>query len=175
MYVDNSVTLYDPDHATILQCQGDFVTYSYKILAKDNIGNRSLKSERGLVSGNEINCSGEDDSWAISNNENQNVTPTEYSMKQNYPNPFNPSTIISYDLPYDNFVSIVVYDISGKEVANLINEFKTAGRYSVSFSATGVGSNLSSGIYFYRIKAGNYIQTRKMLLLKKYHMIPTEN
>jgi len=162
VYVDSSVTLYDPTHATILQCQGDWVTYSYKILAKDTRGNKSLKSERGLVSGYEINCSGEDDSWAVQNNENLNEIPSEFSMKQNYPNPFNPSTNISYDLPYDNFVSIVVYDISGREVVNLINEFKTAGRYSVSFN----GSKLSSGVYYYRIKAGEFTQVKKMILIK---------
>lgn len=162
VYVDSSVTLYDPTHATILSCEGDYVTYSYKLLAKDTRGNRSLKSERGLVSGYEINCSSDDDSRPFQNSETLNEIPKKFSITQNFPNPFNPTTNISYDLPYDNFVSLVVYDISGREVTNLINEFKTAGIYNVSFN----GSNFSSGIYYYRIKAGNYIQTRKMLLMK---------
>lgn len=92
--------------------------------------------------------------------------PTAYNLSQNYPNPFNPSTKIDYDLPYDGRVSIVLYDISGREVANLVNEVKTAGYYSLSFNA----SNLSSGMYFYRINAegsnNNFVQTKKMVLVK---------
>ena len=73
-----------------------------------------------------------------------------------------PGTNIQYDLPFDNFVSIKIYDILGKEVVTLVNEMKNAGRYIVSFN----GSNLSSGIYYYKIKAGEYEQVRKMLLIK---------
>ncbi len=93
--------------------------------------------------------------------------PGTYNMSQNYPNPFNPSTKIDYDLPYDGKVSIVLYDISGREVASLVNEVKTAGYYQVNFNA----SNLASGMYFYRINAAgnaanNFVQTKKMVLIK---------
>ncbi|MCB0727079.1 MAG: T9SS type A sorting domain-containing protein [Ignavibacteriae bacterium] len=88
--------------------------------------------------------------------------PTEYSLKQNYPNPFNPSTNIQYDLPTDNFVTIKIYNVLGKEIATLINENKTAGRYIVSFNA----SKYPSGIYYYKIKAGSYESIRKMMLIK---------
>lgn len=92
--------------------------------------------------------------------------PNAYNLSQNYPNPFNPSTKIDYDLPYDGRVSIVLYDISGREVANLVNEVKTAGYYSISFNA----ANLASGMYFYRINAegnsNNFVQTKKMVLVK---------
>lgn len=88
---------------------------------------------------------------------------------QNYPNPFNPVTSIRYDLPHDNFVTIRVYDILGKEVVTLVNEYKQAGRYLVSFNARLAGGqavNFSSGIYSYTIKAGNYEYSRRMTLLK---------
>ena len=81
---------------------------------------------------------------------------------ENYPNPFNPATIINYSLPVDEKVIIKVYDILGREVAELVNEFKTAGNYSVNFEA----SSLSSGVYFYSISAGNFHQTKKMVLTK---------
>jgi hypothetical protein len=88
--------------------------------------------------------------------------PTEFSLKQNYPNPFNPSTIIAYDLPSATHVTLAVYDVLGREVRTLINESQVAGRYNVEFAATG----LASGVYLYRITAGEYVQTRKLLLLR---------
>jgi len=93
--------------------------------------------------------------------------PEAYKLSQNYPNPFNPSTKIDYDLPYDGKVSILLYDISGREVANLVNEVKTAGYYTATFN----GANLSSGMYFYRINAtgtgnNNFVSTKKMVLIK---------
>ncbi|MBP9191689.1 MAG: T9SS type A sorting domain-containing protein, partial [Ignavibacteria bacterium] len=92
----------------------------------------------------------------------ENEIPKEYSLKQNYPNPFNPNTNIQYDLPTDNFVTIKIYNVLGKEIATLINENKTAGRYIVSFNA----SKYPSGIYYYKIKAGSYEAIRKMMLIK---------
>ena len=81
---------------------------------------------------------------------------------QNYPNPFNPITTIDYSIPKESFVTIKVYDMLGREVATLINEEKNAGEYSVKFN----GSILASGVYLYRMKAGNFIQTKKMILMK---------
>ncbi|MCL5030774.1 MAG: T9SS type A sorting domain-containing protein [Bacteroidetes bacterium] len=91
-----------------------------------------------------------------------NLTPKDYVLFQNYPNPFNPSTTIKFSLPNRSFVNIKVYDITGREVAILFDGAKEAGTYSIDFNA----SNLSSGTYFYRISAGNFVQVRKMLLLK---------
>lgn len=85
-----------------------------------------------------------------------------YSLSPNYPNPFNPTTTISYQLPKTGNVNIKVFDILGREVATLINEEKPAGSYNVEFN----GSGLASGIYFYQIKSGEFIQTMKMILLK---------
>ena len=90
------------------------------------------------------------------------LSPNSYNLTQNYPNPFNPTTTINYSIPQSGNVLLKVYDILGNEVATLVNEEKNAGVFSVTFDATG----LSSGIYFYRMQAGNFIQTRKMLILK---------
>lgn len=89
-------------------------------------------------------------------------TPNEYKLTQNYPNPFNPTTNIEYSIPTSGIVTITVHNILGQEVANLVNEFQQAGTYRITWN----GSNLSSGIYFYRIQTEQYIESRKMLLLK---------
>ena len=88
--------------------------------------------------------------------------PSSYLLKQNYPNPFNPTTNITFALPKAGDVTLKVYDMSGKEVAVLVNEFKNAGSYLVGFNA----ANLPSGAYFYRIVSGGFIETKKMLLVK---------
>ncbi len=88
--------------------------------------------------------------------------PTSYSLDQNYPNPFNPSTMITYQMPNDGFVTLKIYDMLGREVRTLVNGYKSQGRYSVTFDA----SNLASGIYFYQLKAGDYSSIKKMVLLK---------
>ena len=85
-----------------------------------------------------------------------------FSLSQNHPNPFNPSTVINYEIPKASIVRLKVYDVLGREVATLVNEEKPAGRYNVTFDA----SKYSSGIYFYRITAGDFSQIKKMVLLK---------
>jgi len=87
---------------------------------------------------------------------------TEFHLEQNYPNPFNPFTVISYQLPVAGNVILKVFDVLGKEIATLVNEEKSAGNYEIDFNA----SSLSSGIYFYRLQAGSFVQTKKMILLK---------
>ncbi len=93
---------------------------------------------------------------------NQNETPSDYSLSQNYPNPFNPSTKISFALPKASDVKIVVYDILGKVVATLVNDYRTAGTHQVEFNA----SNLASGVYLYRIEAGDFRDAKRMILVK---------
>lgn len=90
------------------------------------------------------------------------VYPSTFALYQNYPNPFNPSTTISYQLPAFSHVTLIVYDVLGREVATLVNEYKKMGNYAVEFNAT----NLSSGVYFYRLQTGPYHDTKKLLLLK---------
>ena len=90
--------------------------------------------------------------------------PKTFLLQQNYPNPFNPSTSIQYAISSRQFVTLKVYDLLGKEVATLVNEEKPAGSYNVEFRMQNL--ELSSGIYFYRLQAGNYVETKKMLLIK---------
>ena len=90
--------------------------------------------------------------------------PTEYSIEQNFPNPFNPETKIKYNLPLTSFVQIKVYDLLGREVAQLANQEQNAGRYMLSFDAIKYG--LSSGVYIYLFRAGEYVRTKKMILMK---------
>jgi hypothetical protein len=89
-------------------------------------------------------------------------TPHVFNLFQNYPNPFNPSTVISFQLPVSGYTTVKVYNILGSEVATLVNGEKQAGRYEIDFNARG----LSSGIYFYTIKAGSFVETKKMVLVK---------
>jgi hypothetical protein len=97
----------------------------------------------------------------------ENEVLNEFSLFQNYPNPFNPSTTIRYQITKTEFVTLKVYDILGRDVATLVNEEEPAGSYEVQFNShSGEGRNLTSGIYFYQIKAGEYSETKKMILLK---------
>jgi len=109
----------------------------------------------------------------ITDVEDENLTeliqPTEFRLEQNYPNPFNPVTKIRYTIPNVSLsgvegsrVQLKVYDVLGKEVATLVNEEKPAGNYEVEFNAT----NFTSGVYFYQLKSGSFIQTNKMILLR---------
>ncbi len=93
--------------------------------------------------------------------ENEHI-PTEFELKQNYPNPFNPSTTIAYSLPETSEVRLIIYDAIGNEVAVIVNETKSAGNYEVHWNA----GNLASGIYLYKLKANNFEQVNKMLLIK---------
>lgn len=91
-----------------------------------------------------------------------NPLPTEYLLSQNYPNPFNSSCAIKYSIPKSSQVSLKIFNTLGEEIEILVNEEKPVGVYEVNWNA----SNLPSGVYFYRLQAGDYVQTRKMILLK---------
>jgi hypothetical protein len=96
------------------------------------------------------------------NNEVNIGIPVKFGLSQNYPNPFNPSTKINYDLPLDGKVTLKIFDIAGKEVSTLINEFRSAGYYTINFKA----DNLSSGIYLYILTSNDLVLTKKMLIVK---------
>jgi len=85
-----------------------------------------------------------------------------FNLEQNYPNPFNPSTTINYQIPTLSIVSLKVYDVLGNEIVTLVNEEKPAGSYEVEFDAI----SLPSGVYFYRLQAGSFVETKKMVLMK---------
>jgi len=97
----------------------------------------------------------------------ESIVPGKFELFQNYPNPFNPTTIIKYEIPDQvrndrSLVTLKVYDVLGNEIATLVNEEKEPGTYEVEFDA----SKLPSGIYFYRLNAGSFIETKKMILLR---------
>jgi hypothetical protein len=109
--------------------------------------------------------------------ENENQSPYSFELFQNYPNPFNPSTKIKFTIPASSlnpfskgegtFVTLKVYDILGNEIVTLVNKELTAGEYEVEFTVAQVSRpDITSGVYFYQLKAGSFIQTKKMVLLR---------
>ena len=94
------------------------------------------------------------------------TVPIKFELAQNYPNPFNPSTRISWQSPAGSHQTLKVYDVLGNEVATLVDEFKPAGSYEVDFQSTVTGQQLASGIYIYKLSAGNYSDTKKMVLIR---------
>jgi hypothetical protein len=92
----------------------------------------------------------------------EKTLPTEFVLHQNYPNPFNPTTTIKFQIPHSSFVILKVFDLLGREVATLVNEEMGAGSYEKNFDDSG----LASGVYLYRLQAGSFTQTKKLLLLR---------
>jgi hypothetical protein len=134
----------------------NWVTFSNPVINTQNNTitlSSNVASNFIIITGNQIVSEGEG---------NDNNTVNDFVLKQNYPNPFNPSTTIKYSITSSDFVTLKVYDVLGNEVATLINEEKPAGSYEVNFDAT----QLSSGIYFYTINASNFVETKKMILMK---------
>tara|TARA_Y100000588_G_scaffold133236_1_gene146185 strand:- start:584 stop:1327 length:744 start_codon:yes stop_codon:yes gene_type:complete len=100
-------------------------------------------------------------------NEQENLIPIQYALHQNYPNPFNPITTISYDLPEHSYVTIIIYDMMGREITRLVDQNQNSGFKSVLWNATDkYGREVSAGLYLYKIQTGEYIDTKKMILLK---------
>jgi len=149
------ITTYNSQLA-YLPTQGDRATITdYYIFL---LGNDSLKYSKWNAGSMFYPFSWTD--WTSVDDNDQWVN--SFELLQNYPNPFNPSTKIRYEIPDRSFVTIKVYDVLGKEITTLVNEEKIAGSHEVDFN----GSEFSSGIYFYRMKSGDFISTRKMILLK---------
>ncbi len=99
---------------------------------------------------------------SIHEKKDENNFPESFKLYQNYPNPFNPTTTIQYAIPESENVNISIFNSLGEKVKTLVNTFKESGSYKINFDA----KEFSSGIYYYRLAAGNYSQTRKMILLK---------
>jgi hypothetical protein len=118
------------------------------------------------------NINGTEFGEMVTSVDDENISPSAFSLSQNYPNPFNPTTTINFTIVETGFASLKVYDVLGIEVATLVNEEKPAGSYEVEFSATGgsasggIAYSLPSGIYFYQLRAENFIETKKMILMK---------
>jgi len=134
--------------------QSKFKTKVFSFDGKKNI--ELINSEDNTIENKKDGITGNSPKESAAN------LPTEFALLQNYPNPFNPSTTINYELPASNFVTLKIYDLVGKEVATLVNEKLDAGRYTATFN----GSNLASGMYFYKISAGQFTFVRKMVLIK---------
>lgn len=96
------------------------------------------------------------------NIEKSRELPNQIKLYQNYPNPYNPTTTIYYSIPHPSYITIIIFDALGREIETLVSEEKSSGNYKIEFD----GSKLSSGIYFYRIQAGDFLETKKMILLK---------
>ncbi|GJQ41252.1 MAG: T9SS type A sorting domain-containing protein [Ignavibacteriota bacterium] len=103
-----------------------------------------------------------DTTFTIVSVEDESETPSSFYLAQNFPNPFNPSTTLSWELPFGNWQTLKIYDVLGNEIATLVDGFKPVGKYEVKFDASG----LASGVYFYQLKVENYIETKKMQLVK---------
>jgi hypothetical protein len=114
------------------------------VIGVDEVGSR-VQSDESVVEGEDISSK-----------------PSAFALSQNYPNPFNPSTVIRYSVPQTSEVTIRVYDMLGRVVTTLVNERKAEGVYELPFNVQG----LASGTYFYRLQAGTFSETKKMLLLK---------
>lgn len=141
--------IYNTDNSPLL-------SNSISCIAEDGQGNIWIASD-----GKGISIYNRSGLFAVKPESKESV-PIKLELLQNFPNPFNPTTTIRYNVSVAGFVSIKVFDVLGRETATLVNEEKTPGTYKINFNA----NNLSSGVYFYRMQAGSFIQTRKMLLLR---------
>jgi hypothetical protein len=134
-------------------------------------GTQSYDANNNLIeiAGQSWNGTGWDNSFRIQDTysaitavETISSLPKSYKLSNNYPNPFNPSTTIKFSIPKQSFVTLKVYDLLGREVASLVNKELQAGSYKTQFNA----SNLASGVYLYRLNAGGFVQTKKLMLMK---------
>jgi hypothetical protein len=158
-YIDYQII----EEHSILNGQEGYEPYPlrYRVVAVDKHEDSSVPSDFADV----IGIKPEGSSIDPGNGDNFKLNdrlPSQYDLSRNYPNPFNPMTKINYALPSQGFVTLKIYDIMGREVKTLVNDFKQAGYYTVYFN----GSELSSGVYFYRIIVGHFISTKKMVLVK---------
>lgn len=172
--VDNSAQLLSSEltHTSPKSFSGGSVTWNFTLTAADQVYTDTLFSASNSVNGDGFNSSL--DRWNFGQKfvvyvvdqttsiENEELTPNSFMLKQNYPNPFNPSTKISWSSTTSGHHTLKIYDITGNEVATLVDEFMPAGNNEVEFNA----SNFSSGVYFYKLVAGNQTETKKMILMK---------
>jgi len=166
----NSIDYYSDDFIVAgTDTNGVFVSYDFgNNWTNANSGLSDKDIERVLITSNGYLLCGTENEGIFMSNINPttvddiNNTSLNYSLQQNYPNPFNPSTNIRYSIPQSSKATIKIFDVLGNEIETLVNEEKPAGEYEVKFG----GRGLSSGIYFYQLKAGSFIQTKKMILLR---------
>jgi hypothetical protein len=131
-----------------------YKTVGFAFLGGDSLSDLQTHADAALLKANTSNL--------LAVKEVPGATPREFMLRQNYPNPFNPGTQISYSIPNRNHVTLKVYDMLGHEIATLVDEELSAGTYQTHFD----GSGLSSGLYYYRLVSGNYVNTKKFMLVK---------
>jgi len=172
--VDNSAKLLSSEltHTSPKNFSGGSVSWSFTLTAANQVYDDTLFSASNSVNGDGFNSSL--DRWNYGQKfvvhvvdqatsvDDEKITLDDFTLNQNYPNPFNPTTKISWQSPVSSHQSLKVYDVIGNEVALLVDEFRPAGIYEIAFDA----SNLTSGIYFYRLQAGSFVETKKMILLR---------
>jgi hypothetical protein len=149
-FLNDNVTLAANTTHKLVPNWGDFADLMLTIYV-DEGNNGTIDDTLEII--NQVTGVGEDQG---------SLLPTEYRLEHNYPNPFNNSTVIKYSIPKEGVVTLKIYNTIGEEVTTLINETKQPGNYEVTFST----EKLTSGVYFYRLQAGSFVQTRKMILLK---------
>lgn len=155
-YIGGGLASYDGINWSLLNS-------SVSELPNDNVFSITFDEYDNIWIGTEYGLSVYNENGIVSTKEEKNhIIPKRVNLKQNYPNPFNPVTNISYSIPRDSKVSLIIYNLRGQKVAQLVNSNERAGNYNVTWNA----SDVSSGIYFYRLRAGDYIKTRKMVYLK---------
>lgn len=170
-YYSATDSAYEITHNFPKSFTGDTVSFYFKYKAPGFAGYDTLFGNGNSVNVNHI--PDDTDAWNFSADkririyipigiENISTVASEYSLGQNYPNPFNPSTAIKFSLQKESFVNLVIFDISGRIVDTPQNSMLRPGEYKFTFDA----ARLASGIYFYRITAGKFIETRKMILIK---------
>jgi hypothetical protein len=161
-YIDYTVNEHECAELDQVPPYGIEYPIRYRVKAVDKTNWASVKSD--FVSTTGITDDGGDPiGGGVDSPEfNKPNTPKEFNLSQNYPNPFNPVTKINFALPKQGFVTLKIYDITGREIQTLVSEFKQSGYYSVDFN----GSSLSSGVYFYKIQSGDFVSVKRMVLIK---------
>jgi len=153
-YINGSISIASIAPGEVVYPTGSFTVRVDSNFSKPFRFNFEIKSEGWLYWKDTISI--------VTSVEDEIEIPISYKLFQNYPNPFNPTTTIKYQIPELSFVSLKVYDVLGKEIAILLNEEKPVGTYELTW----IAENLPSGIYFYQLKAGSFIETKKMVLMK---------
>lgn len=166
-YIDESITLHKGGGGSG-PCAYYFTSYAYKVSAIDLSNKESVRSLKSNMSGYTSPCEEQGAMPYANNNSKYNVENnlsndiSKFKLHDNYPNPFNPETKISFDIPESRYVTLKIYNLLGKEILVLVNEFLNKGGYSVIVNAV----NLSSGIYYYKLETGNYVAVKKMIIIK---------
>lgn len=167
IFKDNNSSLSMSENSKLLLGKNSRVVFEKGSRLISNDEEYNFNSTRSFSSS--VNENNMIDHKTLSGKLSENISVNSYgssgkifSLNQNIPNPFNPTTKINYQIPKDNFVTLKIFDVSGKEVETVVNDFQTSGNYNITFD----GSRLSSGIYYYKIVSGDFVSVRKMILIK---------